>query len=271
MTVVSAFLVPGSPLPQLKPDNLPWGRLAAAVQRAGRALAASRPDIVLAYSTQWMAVLDEQWLTRKRSQGVHVDENWYEYGDQPFDLHADTELAHACVAASARVGVHARGVNYDAFPMDTGTIAACALMDIGTPERPLVMASNNLYHDTKLTERLGTLAADCATEQGKRAAVIGIGGLSGSMFRDQIDVRNDRLASDQDDQWNQRVLRLIESGDVAQLRRQLPEYATQARADMGFKHFFWILGALHGRFSGARVHGYGPLYGTGGAVIEFTL
>lgn len=271
MTVVSAFLVPGSPLPQLKPDNLPWGRLAAAIQRAGRALAASRPDIVLAYSTQWMAVLDEQWLTRKRSQGVHVDENWYEYGDQPFDLYADTELAHACVAASSRIGVQARGVNYDAFPMDTGTIAACTLMGIGTPERPLVMASNNLYHDATLTEKLGALAANCAAEQGKRAAVLGIGGLSGSMFREQIDVRNDRLASEQDDQWNQRVLRLIESGDIPQLRRLLPEYAAQARADMGFKHFFWILGALGGRFSSARVHGYGPLYGSGGAVVEFIL
>jgi 2-aminophenol/2-amino-5-chlorophenol 1,6-dioxygenase alpha subunit len=167
--------------------------------------------------------------------------------------------------------VQARGVNYDAFPMDTGTIAACTLMGIGTPERPLVMASNNLYHDAALTEKLGALAANCAAEQGKRAAVLGIGGLSGSMFREQIDVRDDRLASEQDDQWNQRVLRLIESGDIPQLRRLLPEYAAQARADMGFKHFFWILGALGGRFSSARVHGYGPLYGSGGAVIEFIL
>jgi 2-aminophenol/2-amino-5-chlorophenol 1,6-dioxygenase alpha subunit len=40
---------------------------------------------------------------------------------------------------------------------------------------------------------------------------------------------------------------------------------------MGFKHFHWILGALNGRFSGARVHGYGPAYGTGAAVVEFVL
>jgi len=29
-------------------------------------------------------------------------------------------------------------------------------------------------------------------------------------------------------------------------------------------------GALGGRFTSARVHAYGPLYGSGGAVIEFT-
>jgi 2-aminophenol/2-amino-5-chlorophenol 1,6-dioxygenase alpha subunit len=64
---------------------------------------------------------------------------------------------------------------------------------------------------------------------------------------------------------------LIESGDVGQLRRLIPEFAKEARVDMGFKHFHWILGALNGRFSGARVHGYGPAYGTGAAVVEFVL
>ncbi len=270
MPVVSAFLVPGSPLPHLKPDNLPWGRLGAAFQRVGRALAASRPDAVLVYSTQWMAVLDQQWLTRRRSQGTHVDENWHEFGSQEFDINADTELAHACVAASARIGVHARGVNYDGFPIDTGTITACALMDMGSTERPLVVASNNLYHSAEQTEKLGALAVGCANEQGKRVAIVGIGGLSNAMFRQQVDIRNDRLAGAEDDKWNQRVLQLIESGDVASLRRTLPEYVKEAKPEMGFKHFHWILGALGGRFTSARVHAYGPLYGSGGAVIEFT-
>jgi 2-aminophenol/2-amino-5-chlorophenol 1,6-dioxygenase alpha subunit len=271
MPIVSAFLVPGSPLPRLKPEVLPWGRLAAAFQRAGRALAASRPDVVLMYSTQWFAVLDEQWLTRRRSQGVHVDENWYEYGDLPYDLYADTEVAHACIAASARIGVQSRGVNYEGFPLDTGTIVASDLLGVGTTDRPLVVASNNLYHDAETTEKLAALAVGCAEEQGRRIAVVGVGGLSGSQFRAEIDVRGDRIANPEDDKWNQRVLQLIESGDVRQLRGVLPDFTREARADMGFKHFHWILGALKGRFPGARVHGYGPTYGSGAAVIEFTL
>lgn len=271
MPVVSAFLVPGSPLPALKPEALGWGRLAAAMQRAGRALEASRPEAVLVYSTQWLAVLDQQWLTRKRSTGVHVDENWYEFGDLPYDIHADTELAHACVAGSPRRGVHARGVNYDAFPIDTGTIVAATLLGFGGVDRPVVVASNNLYHSGEITEGLGALAAASADEQGKRVAVVGVGGLSGSLFRTEIDPRNDRIASSDDDKWNQRILQLVESGDVGQLRRVIPEFAKEARADMGFKHFHWILGALKGRFTGARVHGYGPVYGSGAAVVEFTL
>lgn len=271
MPVVAAFLVPGSPLPVLRPEAIAWGRLAAAMQRAGRALEAARPDAVLIYSTQWMAVLDQQWLTRKRSTGVHVDENWYEFGDLPFDVYADTELAHACVAASPRIGVHARGVNYDGFPIDTGTIAACTLLGMGSAQRPLVVASNNLYHSAEVTEKLAGMAVACADEQGKRVAVVGVGGLSGSLFRTEIDPRSDRIAKPEDDKWNQRVLQLIESADIGQLRRVLPEFAREARAEMGFKHFHWVLGALKGRFVGARVHGYGPVYGSGAAVVEFTL
>ena len=271
MPVVSAFLVPGTPLPRLKPEIPAWGRLAAAMARAGRALQASRPDAVLLYSTQWFAVLDQQWLTRKRSTGVHVDENWYEFGDLPFDLQADSELALACVAGSPRVGVKARGINYDAFPIDTGTIVAADGLGIGTAERPLVVASNNLYHDGAVTEKLAAMAVACADEQGKRVAVIGVGGLSGSLFRTAIDPRADRIASPDDDRWNQRLLQMLESADVSQLRRTLPEYAQAARADMGMKHLHWILGALKGRFLGARVHGYGPSWGSGAAVVEFNL
>ncbi len=271
MPVVAAFLVPGSPLPVLNPEVIAWGRLAAAMQRAGRALDAARPDAVLLYSTQWLAVLDQQWLTRKRSSGIHVDENWHALGEMRYDVHADTELAHACVAGSPRVGVHARGVNYDGFPIDTGTLAACALLGIGTAARPLVVASNNLYHSAEITEQLGAMAAACADEQGKRVAVVGVGGLSGSLFRTEIEPHSDRIARSEDDKWNQRVLQLIESGDVGQLRRTLPDFAREARADMGFKHFHWVLGALKGRFVGARVHGYGPVHGSGAAVVEFTL
>ncbi|MCU0868624.1 MAG: tRNA U-34 5-methylaminomethyl-2-thiouridine biosynthesis protein [Burkholderiales bacterium] len=270
MSIVAAFLVPGSPLPMLRPDNLPWGRIAAGLQRAARALAAARPDVLLVYSTQWLAVLDELWLTRPECAGVHVDENWYEFGDLPYRVRVDTELAHACVAATRRIGVQSKGVDYDGFPIDSGTIVAQHFLD-AEARVPIVAAANNLYHSPEQTEQLGALAAQLAHEQGKRAAVIGIGGLSGSILRDEIDIRADRIARTEDDQWNRRVLDLIERADVAGLRAVLPQFRAEARADMGFKHFSWLLGALGGRFYGARTHAYGPVYGSGAAVVEFTL
>jgi len=69
MTIVSAFLMPGNPLPLLKGDNPPWKLLADAARKAGAALRDSRPDVLLVYSTQWIAVLDELWQTRPHSVG----------------------------------------------------------------------------------------------------------------------------------------------------------------------------------------------------------
>ena len=268
MTVVSAFLVSGSPLPQLQPSNPPWGRLAQAFRDAGAALAQSKPDVILIYSTQWMAVLDQLWITRQRSAGLHVDENWHEMGEQSYDIVSDTELAHACVQASPSVNVNARGVDYDAFPIDTGTITACELMGMGRKNSPLLIASNNLYHDAAQTEKLSALAVQCAAQQGKRVAAVGVGGLSGSAFRKQIDIAQDHIVSQSDDQWNRRMLDLMSEGKSDELKAQIPEYAKEARVDMGFKHFHWLLGALGGRFSRAKVHGYEPLYGSGGAVVQ---
>ena len=70
----------------VKRDNPGWGALADAMEAAGERLRASKPDAILLYSTQWLAVLDELWQTRERSTGIHVDENWHEYGDLPFDI-----------------------------------------------------------------------------------------------------------------------------------------------------------------------------------------
>ena len=120
MPVVSAFLVPGSPLPLLRPDNPPWSRLASGFRTAQRALNMSRPDLILVYSTQWLAVLDELWQARPNLAGTHVDENWYEYGDLDYEIRIDTEFALACVEAAKQGGFSSKGVDYGGFPRRYG-------------------------------------------------------------------------------------------------------------------------------------------------------
>jgi 2-aminophenol/2-amino-5-chlorophenol 1,6-dioxygenase alpha subunit len=270
MAVVSAFMVPGSPLPYVQPDNPPWGKLAQAMRAAGECLAASAPDTIVVYSTQWIAVLDQLWQTRPHLEGVHVDENWHEYGELPFTIDIDTALAEAAVAATTAAGIKSKGVNYDQFPIDTGTIVAANLLN---PHHrlPLVITANNVYHDWQRTGEIGRIAAAQADRLGRKVAIVAVGGLSGSCFRHVIDARDDRIAAEGDDTWNRRMLQLMERGDVAALLAACPQYAAEAKADMGFKHLAFLLGAIGGRFAGATVHGYGPLYGAGGAVVEFHL
>ncbi len=268
--VVAAFLVPGNPLPLLVPDNPPWQPILAGYRDAQKSLAAAKPDVLLLYSTQWIAVLDQLWQGRPRISGVHVDENWHEYGQLRYDLRIDVTLAKACVAAANESGIKSRLVAYDGFPIDSGTVVANALLN---PHKdiPILVAANNIYHDWDTTQRLGEIAVDQAIKQGKRVAVIGIGGLSGTSFREEMAIADDRIVHSTDDTWNRDILRLMEQGKVDELKAEVANYAKEARVDMGFKHLAWLLGALGGRFSKAVVHGYGPTYGAAAAVVEFKL
>ncbi|MYB14911.1 MAG: hypothetical protein F4X42_16860, partial [Rhodospirillaceae bacterium] len=268
--VVAAFLVPGTPLPLLRPDAPGWKALLDGYGDAARSLEKARPDVLLVYSTQWIAVLDQLWQTRPRVRGIHVDENWHAFGDLAYDFDIDAELAQACIDQSDDIGVRSKPVNYDRFPIDTGTIVAANLLN---PEsrRPLVLASNNLYHDGALTGRLAALAVQCAAEQGKRVALIGVGGLSGAVHRREIDPAEDSFAGDADDHWNRRLLDALIAGDVSQLRALLPDYAANARGDMGMKHLEWLLGGAGPQWRGAYVHAYGPVWGSGAAVVELAL
>jgi len=269
MPIVSAFLVPGSPLPMLKPDNPPWRELVAAYGEAGELLAASAPDVIAIYSTQWMAVLDELWQTRAHVVGEHVDENWHEYGVMPFDMHIDTALTAACIERTNEFGIRSRGVDYDQFPVDSGTITATHFLNPGG-RLTLVIAANNLYHDGAVTEQLAATVRQQADALGRRVALVGVGGLSGTIFRDDIDPNEDHLASPADDEENRRMLDLIAAGDAAAVRAALPAYARDAKADMGFKHMSWLLGGLGDGYESAQILGYGPAWGAGSAVVAFT-
>lgn len=271
MTIVSAFLVPGSPLPHLRSDVAGWNKFKLAMEQVGDALRASKPDVVLVYSTQWFAVLDEIWLTRRRSEDVHVDENWHEFGELAYDIYSDVELAQACIDSCKAAGINARGADYESFPIDTGTIVACNSLKIGTADLPVVVASNNLYDDAGATEKIASLAVACLSEKGKRIAVVGVGGLSGSVFTTDVDPAQDHIVKEVEDEWNRKILSLIEEGNVQALREVLKTYAKEAKVEMGFKHFNWLLGALGGHFKGGRIHHYGPIYGSGAAVVELVL
>lgn len=268
--VVAALLVPGSPLPLLDRDNPAWKPILEGYETARRAIVAARPDVIVLYSTQWMAVLDQLWQGRPRISGQHVDENWHEYGAMRYDLRIDTNLAKACVAAATEAGIKSKLVDYDSFPIDTGTVVAMSLLN---PHKdiPVLIAANNLYHDFETTRRLGEIAIEQAIAQGKRVAVVGVGGLSGTLFREQIEPTEDRIASQADDTWNRDILRLMERGDVDAILADVPQYAAEARVDMGFKHFAWIVGATAGRLGAARVHAYAPTWGAGAAVVQFAL
>jgi 2-aminophenol/2-amino-5-chlorophenol 1,6-dioxygenase subunit alpha len=265
VSVVAAFLLPALPHPVLRPDVAPWGRLAAAARVAGERLAAARADTLVFYSTQWIAVLDQLWQARPRLTGTHVDENWYDWGDLSFDMQIDLAFTNACIAQGGDAGFKSKAVNYDGFPIDTGSIVAQRSLNPRSA-LPLVITSNNLYHDWDRTERLGRLVRDVARE--RRVAVVGIGGLSQRMFRHEIDPASDRIADAADEARDRALLAAFESGDADRVRATAQSAAQAMPTEYGLKHVAFLLGAAE--FNGATVHGYEPVYGTGAAVVELT-
>ncbi len=265
--VVGAYLVPASPLLLLRRDEPRYAPLVAAMARVARDIDELRPDTLVFYSTRWIAVLDQLWQGRARMAGLHVDDNWHELGEIRYDLTSDVSLARACVRAAQRDGIASKLVDYAGFPIDSGTLTVNTLVN---PDGivPALVVANNLYHDVEKTKTLGELTAAQAAAQGKRVVVLAVGGLSGSEFRERRDFADDAVATSTDDDWNRRILKLIEARDVDELMRQWPDFCTEARADMGFKHVAFALGALGGRLGRTEVYGYGPLYGTGAAVVR---
>lgn len=62
------------------------------------------------------------------------------------------------------------------------------------------------------------------------------------------------------------------AGEPRAVQELAAEAGAAVRVDMGFKHFAWLAGAMGERWSGgATVHAYGPIYGSGAAVVEFHL
>ena len=265
--VVGAYLVPGSPLLALRPEVPAYAELVRGMKQVAAEIDALQPDALVVYSTRWFAVLDQQWQGRARITGLHVDENWHELGEMRYDITTDVSLARACTKAANRAGIQSKLIDYPGFPVDSGTLAVQAQVNAdGT--YPVVMLANNLYHDQDRTRALGELVAAQAAAQGKRVVVLAVGELSGSLFRDDRPLEEDALASATDDAWNRRILKLIEQRELEELARVLPDFRAQAKADMGFKHLAFALGALGGRLGQARVLAYGPQYGSGAAVVR---
>lgn len=265
--VVAAYLLPSSPLLTLCAEEPRYAQLTAAMRRVAGEIEELAPDALVIYSSRWYAVLDQLWQGRPHMTGVHVDENWHALGEMRYDITVDVSLARACARAAGRAGISSKLVNYAGFPLDSATVSASHFVN---PEGlvPSVVVANNLYFDFQKTRQLGGIVAEQALAQGKRVVVLALGGLSGSEFRDERKPADDELASATEDHWNQRILKSIESRDAEGLLHLIPDFVKEARADMGFKHMAFALGALGGRLGEAKAYAYGPQYGSGAAVVK---
>jgi 2-aminophenol/2-amino-5-chlorophenol 1,6-dioxygenase alpha subunit len=271
--IVKGYIMPGMPHVMLPTEPASRRELRAACRVAGANTQEARPDVLVIFSTQWVSVLGHLVQARPNPTGLHVDENWYDLGNLPYDFRTDLELARRTIDLGTAAGLQVRSVDYEGFPVDTGTLVALYFLNPKN-EIPVVCVSCNIYSGRDEELKLGQAAAEAVRVLGRRAVVVASTGLSGHYFTREITDDEDRIVNEQDDAENRKLLGLMAAGKVMDAMDLVPEYAAKTGADMQFKSYYWLMGAIgsgrvNSKISG-QVLGYGSIWGSGAAVVEFT-
>jgi 2-aminophenol/2-amino-5-chlorophenol 1,6-dioxygenase alpha subunit len=271
MTILKAYVVPGQPHVLLAPEkNAGWRKLNEAYQAVGREIEASGAELLLLYSTQWFSVIGHLFQVDPKPKWTLVDQNWYEFGEIPYEFRVDPEFGKLYAKICKERGMQASPVSYHGFPIDTGTVVALKLLNPNN-RIPASMVSCNIYAERDETRALGMAGRAALDAYGKKAIVVCVTNLSNRYEVAEIDPAQDHISSQKDDEWNRKLLEMFGEGrleDVAQVAR---EFAREANADMNFKAIWWLAALMgeHNRYDG-KVWEYQPVWGTGSAIVELT-
>ena len=145
----------------------------------------------------------------------------------------------------------------------------------GTTEEPTSQLIYGIDDKPPMAETvvLGKAVRDAIAASGKKVAVCVVMTLSNRLFTDWIDPADDRIHSAKDEEWNDKLLEFLGDGrleDTAQLSREIHKQIRVHKV-VNFKPMWWMSAVMgqHNRYTG-QVHAYGPLHGTGGAVVTLT-
>lgn len=264
-----AALVPGMPHLLARDPAPSWRELAQATRAAGEELRAAGADLLVVLSTQWFTVLGHQLQLDPRPSGTRVDENWYAYdfGTLAYELSIDVGFTEAWADAIDAAGLQARRTRYEGFPIDTGVVTARPLLD-PRGELPIALVSTNLYAEAADIATLAATALETAAGQGRRAAFVAISGLSSGLIQRWIAPAEDRIEEPEHERWNRRMLDGLAAGRLQDVLAASDDYAREAGADSRFRALAFLAGT--GCLAGpATVRAYGPIWGTGGAVVTW--
>jgi len=268
--IVHGFICPGIPHPLLCPEaNEGWQRLNEGFEALGRQIRESGATRLLIYSTMWPSVIGHQIQARPEPEWVHVDELFHDLGSIPYRFRMDAAFAHALKERADARGLHARTVDYDGFPIDTGSVVALKLLNPDN-DLPSCVLSSNVYADRAETIVFGKATRDAIAASGEKWAVGVVMTLSNRLFTDFIDPADDHVHSPKDEEWNDKLLEFFADGrleDIAQLSRDIHRQIRVHKV-VNFKPMWWLSACMgqHNRYTG-EVHAYEALYGTGAAVV----
>lgn len=269
--IIGSYIVPVHPHTYLVPEKNPgWTNLRAAFDEAAQRIKDSEADLLIIYSTTWPSIIGHQIQADPKPEWVMVDHDFHDLGSIPYSFEIDAEFAHAWNQANHQRGLKSRTVNYYGFPIDVGSVVALKLLN---PDNaiPAVIVSSNVYANRSETSVLAKACLDVVRKTGRKAIAITAMSLSNRMFTEDIDPADDKIHSLKDDEWNCKILELMEQGrleDVGQLSRTIQKQIRVQKV-VAFKPMWWLSAMNDNRNDlTGEVLSYEAIHGAGAAVIH---
>ncbi|NBQ53257.1 MAG: hypothetical protein EBU49_06730 [Proteobacteria bacterium] len=200
--------------------------------------------------------------------GIHVDENWHDFCELPFQFKVDQKLAAELCAGAAKAGFPGQCIDYRDFPVDTATILADRFLN---PDKiPVTMVACNVYCDNEKTKSLASELFKILEARKEKIAIVAVSLLSTSYHTSTIDLREDVIRGDAENAFVSDFVRAVSSADWNSLQNTIARDGTRIRTDMGLKALSWLEGTMPaGRFDRPwKVLVTGPLYGASGIVAQ---
>ncbi len=269
MSLIGAAWIPGLPFVLKKEASLEWAKLAQGMEELSRRLEELKPDTIVLYSTQWFSVLGTSFQKRVHLEGVHIDENWYEWGDLPFKFSSDVTLSEKFESAVAKVGIPTKGIDYEEFPIDTGTVVANRFLN-PQGKIPLSLVSSWVYATPEKSQLLGQTMRKTIEESGKRVFVVASSLLSTRFFTDEINPKQDHISNAEDTKRDQELKTIFERWDLEKDLARVTTISKEMPLDMQFNAFHWLRGILGPEKWKGETLAFGPQWGAGALVTAFT-
>ncbi len=193
----------------------------------------------------------------------------------------DVELAEACCAEAANMGLTAKMMRNPGFRVAYGTITSLHMMrpqwDI-----PIVgLSANNspYYLNTKEglgeMDTLGKATQKAIEKSGKRAVLLASNTLCHFHFSEEPETPEDMSKEHPQTYdgylWDMRIIDLLRRGKTRETFDLLPQFIDEAFAEVKAGSFTWMFAAMGYPEIAGELHGYGTVIGTGNAVMEWNL
>ncbi|MGE0486203.1 MAG: tRNA U-34 5-methylaminomethyl-2-thiouridine biosynthesis protein [Gammaproteobacteria bacterium] len=287
--IVAGFLAPHPPhlvYGENPPQNEPrsqggWEPLRWAYERARQSLDELKPDVLLVHSPHWITQQGHHFLGVRHLHGKSVDPIFPNLFRYRFELEVDVELAEACAAEGAALGLTTKLMRNPNFRVDYGTITTLHMMRPQWDIPVVGLSANNspYYLNTEegLEEMdlLGRATRRAIEATGRRAVLLASNTLCHYHFSKEPEPPEDMSKEHPENMagylWDMRIIELLRAGRVRETFEILPRFIEEAFAEVKSGAFTWMFAAMGYPELAGELHGYGTVIGTGNAVMEWNL